>query len=60
MNSELEELIGNIQDAMFDDMENGVAWLNDLAWKDFNKKYPALAEAISKLFEYRNENSIRF
>lgn len=58
MNSELDELIGKIQDAMFADMENGVAWLNDLAWKDFNKKYPALAEAISNLFEYRNDHSI--
>lgn len=49
--AEIEQLrawIEDVQDALTDDLENGVAWLNDEASKKFAKEYPRLLEALNK------------
>lgn len=44
----LRMLITGIHNALTDDLENGVAWLNDLASREFAKNYPRLVVALNE------------
>jgi len=46
----LVDAIWNVHDALQDDLENGVKWLNENAAKEFHTKYPHLSSALTELF----------
>ena len=49
------ELHEELSTALQGDLENGVAWLNDLASREFKDKYPLLAKWIDKFNEMVEE-----
>ena len=47
----LEDAQSDLAQALCDDCENGVKWLNEKAAKDFAEKYPHLSAAIRSLID---------
>ena len=58
-----EELIKKICDewhsALYGDLEQGVAWLNEKASDEFAKKYPNLIKFGEWLSDLEDENSLK-
>lgn len=45
----LEEIKDKLAMALQMDLENGVAWMNDIAWNQWEMKYPSLSKAIGEI-----------
>jgi len=46
-----EQLNDSLWGALQSDLENGIKWLNESAWKEFEAKYPELQKFIALMGE---------
>ena len=50
-----EEILDELHSALYGDLENGVAWLNDKAAADFATSYPSLNKFVGWLRNLEDE-----
>ena len=50
-NIDIERIQEMISDAVQSDFENGVAWLNDLASAEFDKRYPEIGKVLNTIMK---------
>ena len=50
-----EEILDELHDALYGDLEHGVAWLNDKAATDFATSYPSLNKFVGWLSDLEDE-----
>ena len=53
----LEQIQTALSVAMQVDLENGVAWMNEIASTEFAAKYPQINQVIQNILEMDNDTS---